>query len=81
MASHMGLLTKRLRDADIVVRLKHVYKHRLDIGKLKTDDKTYQWFRVANCPARPSDGLGPYKFLHDPTASNFEFDQKAILSA
>ncbi|RDL34485.1 uncharacterized protein BP5553_07613 [Venustampulla echinocandica] len=81
MASYMGLCTKRLGDADLAVRLRTLYEKRLEIGKLKTEEETFQWFRVANRPARPSDGLGPYKFMHNRAPGGFQFDQEEILSA
>ena len=79
MASHLGLSTKRTLEAEIFKRLSHVYERRLEIGKLKTEEETYRWFRVGNRPARPSDGLGPYKFQHIREEGAFEFDQHAIL--
>jgi hypothetical protein len=33
------------------------------IGDLMTDKGTYAWFKVADRPSRPSDGLGPYKLM------------------
>ena len=60
-------------------RLKVVYKRQLEIGKLKTEDKTFQWFRVSERLSCPSDGLGPYKFLHS-QPKTFEFYQESILN-
>jgi hypothetical protein len=50
----------------MMVRLWTVYQRQLEVGKWKTSEEACQWFRVAHGPARPSDGLGPYKFLHGP---------------
>jgi hypothetical protein len=33
------------------------------VGKLKTDQATYKWFRVSDRPVRPADQLGPYKLM------------------
>jgi hypothetical protein len=81
MAGHLGLCTKRLDQALLDERLRHIWDNRLSIGKLRTDEDTYQWFRVANRPPRPSDGLGPYRFVYDQSSNTFSFDQGAILAA
>jgi hypothetical protein len=81
MAGHIGLCTKRLDFKQLDERLEYVLNHRLEIGNLRTDEETYQWFRIANRPARPSDGLGPYKYSHNQTNPGFSFNQQGILEA
>ena len=46
-------------------RLRSYHQAILDgtIGDLMTDKGTYAWFKVADRPSRPSDGLGPYKLM------------------
>ncbi|ESZ98114.1 hypothetical protein SBOR_1493 [Sclerotinia borealis F-4128] len=78
MASCLGLRTRGKDRAALIYILHCVYQHRDNIGKLKTDAKTYQMFRVKNRPARPEDGLGPYKFIHTLIPTEFKFDSRFI---
>jgi hypothetical protein len=35
------------------------------LGDMKTDTKTYHWFRRSHRPVRVDDALGPYKYRHE----------------
>src|SRR5436853_307505 len=78
MGGHLGLMVKRLSYPQLLARMRDIFDRRQELGKLKTDQQTYSWFRVANRPPRPSDMLGPYKFTHD-SHSDFEYDQDMLL--
>lgn len=64
LASKLGLQTRSLNRENLLNRLRHIDDNRLDIGGVKTDDKTFQWFRLANRPPRPEDALGIFRFSH-----------------
>jgi hypothetical protein len=78
LGGHIGLMVKQLDYPGLVSRLRLVHERRLELGKLKTSPETFSWFRVANRPARPSDMLGPYKFVHQ-TPARFQYDQTKLL--
>ena len=80
MGGHMGLRVKKLSGPQLDERLQLLHDSRLRIGKLKTDAATFSWFRVKNRPHRPSDLLGPYKFMHAKPPAEFDYDQKALLA-
>jgi hypothetical protein len=81
MGGHIGLMVKHLNAEQLTERLRIVHDSRLQIGKLKTGNDTYTWFRVVNRPPRPSDALGPYKFAHQGPLAEFEYDAAAILES
>jgi hypothetical protein len=80
MGAHMGLRVKQLNASRLKERLSFIYEHRHAIGALKTSKDTYKWFRMANRPARASDALGPYKFVHNELPVDAEYDQQALRS-
>lgn len=82
MGGHIGLMLKHLNHQQLTDRLRSVHENRLRIGTLKTASDTFTWFRTANRPVRPSDGLGPYKFIPQSLAAvqPFSFDQQAALA-
>ena len=55
----------KLNATTVKERLRSYHQAILDgtIGDLKTDKGTYTWFKMADRPSRPSDGLGPYKLM------------------
>ena len=55
----------KLNATTVKERLRSYHQAILDgaIGDLMTDKGTYAWFKVADRPSRPSDGLGPYKLM------------------
>ena len=78
LGGHIGLMLKQLDYPGLIDRLRLVHERRLELGKLKTSPETFSWFRVANRPTRPSDMLGPYKFVHQAPAG-FHYDQTKLL--
>ena len=80
MGGHLGLQVKKLNHTGLTQRLREVHDNQYNIGKLKTDSTTFNWFRKASRPARPSDSLGPYKFAHA-TSDAFHFNQDEILDS
>jgi len=81
MGGHLGLMVKRLNRQELADRIRIVHENSLTLGELKTNPVTYKWFRVANRPARPSDSLGPYKFMPVAAVDRFEYNQQAVLSS
>jgi len=79
MGGHIGLCVKPLNHSALQKRLRYISDHIERIGELKTNEDTYQWFRVQDRPARPEDGYGPYNFAHTPLPSEFDFNQSEIL--
>jgi hypothetical protein len=63
IGSKLGLQTRLLNHSALRKRLNQVHNSRNHIGKLKTDVKTYNWFRKTHRPIRPSDALGIYRFV------------------
>jgi hypothetical protein len=78
MGGHMGLRVKHLNAAQLEERLRFINENRLQIGRLKTSSETYTWFRVKSRPARASDALGPYKFLHVEPPTGVIVDQQLV---
>ena len=74
-------MTKGLGLEGIVARIKYIFENRLQIGRLKTEDPTFRWFRVANRPARALDRLGPYRFSPKGEVPPFMFNQQLVLSS
>ena len=50
MAGLLGLIVNELKHPELRQRLSDVHSHRLEIGNLKTDAKTYMWFRKGYRP-------------------------------
>jgi hypothetical protein len=65
IASVIGMQTRKLNATTVKERLRSYHQAILDgtIGDLMTDKGAYAWFKVADRPSRPSDGLGPYKLM------------------
>ena len=65
ITSVIGMQTRKLDATTVKERLRSYHQAILDgtIGDLMTDKGTYAWFKVADRPSRPSDGLGPYKLM------------------
>ena len=78
MGGHLGLMVRSLEHQQLMGRMKEIHDNRLQLGRLKTQKETFAWFRVENRPSRPSDMLGPYKFVHE-NARGFSFDQTRLL--
>ena len=74
MGGHVGLKVKKLNYLQLTERLLYIYKNRLEIRKLKTAKETFTWFRVKNRPARASNALRPYKFLHSELLAGAAYD-------
>ncbi len=62
----------------LVRRLNQIHHQRFQIGKLKTNNETFSWFRKSHRPVHLTDGLGPYKFKHIPIPV-FTFDQQNLV--
>ncbi|RDW72128.1 hypothetical protein BP5796_08162 [Coleophoma crateriformis] len=78
MGGTIGLNTRHLNEQALRARLQTIYDRRLDIGRLKTEVPTFEWFRRANRNAHPTDGLGVYRFVHS-TVPEFEYVPKLVL--
>jgi len=78
----MGLSSQlgwRIKHPQLMERLRYIYQHRLEIGTLKTSNRTFQLWRRANRPAHPSDALGVYKFPHQNIHIEFQDSQSTVL--
>jgi hypothetical protein len=80
VGGHMGLRVKMLKAEELRGKLQFLFDHQLKIGDIKTARGTFMWFRVKNRPARASDALGPYKFIHTEVSSEIRCDSAAILA-
>jgi hypothetical protein len=79
LAGKLALKTKGLTNNGLIERMCKIQADFQHLGDLKTDDKTYHWFRVSGRPRRLEDGLGPYKFHHK-LPDEFAFDPRAALA-
>lgn len=78
LASHLGLQTRQLTRVLLHSRLQTLYAHRDVLGKLKTAEDTYLWFRKTDRPPRCVDQLGPYRFTHAEPAP-YQYDVNNLL--
>jgi hypothetical protein len=81
IGGHIGLRVKGLNQEQLRERLERVYAQREQLGKLKTDQSTFSWFRMTHRPAHPTDRLGPYKFFPLVENTKFQYDRTAILNS
>ena len=77
LASHLGLVIKKLKKEQLVARLHVIWDNRTRLGQLKTQHDTYHWFRLMNRPPRPADSLGLYKFF-PASLQVFTYNQHAV---
>ena len=63
VGGHCGLQLKLLKRADLQHRIQTLYQYRDDLNSLRTDPKTYIWFRQADRPTAPADSLGIYSMV------------------
>ena len=78
LGGKLELTLQKVNHEGLMEWLSHIHANFEELGRLKTADDTYHWFRRSARPVRPEDELGPYRFKHQ-TLPAFDFDPEAIL--
>ena len=68
-----GLNCRYQKDSVLLERLRAVYEHRYDLGKLKGRKPEYKWFHANARPPQFADELGSFKFA--PAIGNYGFEK------